>query len=222
MSDNLDNTIKEMFGSSVITEEVVEVTDNSMNEEYVKQIESLKNKVKELEDALASKEVCRRCGRELGTSPLAVTDSVAEEYFRCLLGQRPFEKTFNLFGGRLRLTFRELSGDSIIENNRTITKAESDDEFADVLEMYLVTGMLVKVETFDEATMRTETLYDMTDDQLIENTKDPKAAYDNLLRTVGQMKIAVIRRTCTIFEYLLSALIEKGQDPNFYEDAGLL
>lgn len=190
--------------------------------EYENKIAELTGKVKELEERLATRELCKRCGRELGTEPIKVSDDALEEYFKCMLGQKPFEKTFRLFGGKLLLTFRELSGASIVESNKRAEAAKSVDEFADTLEMYLITGMLTKVEVYDETTMITSTIYEMTDEQLIANTKNPKQAYDTLVETVGQMHIAVIRKACTVFEYLITALIEKSQDENFYADAGLL
>ena len=189
---------------------------------YENKIAELTNKVKDLEEQLAARELCKRCGRELGTEPIKVSDDVLEEYFKCMLGQKPFEKTFRLFGGKLLITFRELSGASIVESNKRAESAKSADEFADVLEMYLITGMLTKVELYDERTMTTSTVYEMTDEQLIANTKNPKQAYDKLVETVGQMHIAVIRKACTVFEYLITALIERSQDENFYADAGLL
>lgn len=190
--------------------------------EYENKISELTNKVKELEGQLAARELCKRCGRELGTEPIKVSDDALEEYFKCMLGQKPFEKTFRLFGGKLLLTFRELSGASIVESNKRAEAAKSVDEFADTLEMYLITGMLTKVELYDDTTMITSTIYEMTDEQLVANTKNPKQAYDKLVETVGQMHIAVIRKACTVFEYLITALIEKSQDENFYVDAGLL
>lgn len=190
--------------------------------EYENKIAELTGKVKELEEQLTTRELCKRCGRELGTEPIKVSDDALEEYFKCMLGQKPFEKTFRLFGGKLLLTFRELSGASIVESNKRAEAAKSADEFADTLEMYLITGMLTKVELYDDTTMITSTIYEMTDEQLVANTKNPKQAYDKLVETVGQMHIAVIRKACTVFEYLITALIEKSQDENFYVDAGLL
>jgi hypothetical protein len=226
MSDELDNVLKGVLGDSAEVSVSYQGTENNpeniQTPDDSKTIEKLNEKITELELELAKKNMCQRCGRELGTAPLKVSEEVTEEYFRHLLGQKPFEKTFKLFDGRLLLTFRELSGDSIIENNKTLEKANTDDEFADILEMYLITSMLVRVEIYDAKTMVTETLYSMSDEQLVDNTKNPRAAYDSLLRAVGQMKIAVIRRACTTFQYLITALIDKGQDPNFYMDAGLL
>lgn len=190
--------------------------------EYENKIAELTDKVKELEGQLATRELCKRCGRELGTEPIKVSDDALEEYFKCMLGQKPFEKTFRLFGGKLLLTFRELSGASIVESNKRAEAAKSADEFADTLEMYLITGMLTKVELYDDTTMTTSTIYEMTDEQLVANTKNPKQAYDKLVETVGQMHIAIIRKACTVFEYLITALIEKSQDENFYVGAGLL
>ena len=207
------------FSYNEVTEEVVVPVDGA---NYERKIKELEDKVKDLEDQLAVREVCKRCGRELGTAPLSIKDDVMEDYFRHLLGQEPFEKTFKLFNGQLRLTFKELSGKSIVENSKKAAEHESYSEFADSLEMYLVVSMLKSVETFDPNTMVTTTIYSKTDEELLENTKNPKEAYEKLLETVGQVKIAIIRKACTVFEYLLTALIEKGQDTNFYEDAGLL
>lgn len=198
------------------------VTNTEINPEAQRKIKELENEVKALKEQLEIRETCRRCGRVLGSSPLTVTDDAAEEYFRCLLGQRPYEKTFKMFDGQLLLTFRELSGTSVVENSKQAKEAEGIDDYEDLMEMYLLTGMLVRVETYDPNTMITTTIYSMTDEQLLENAKNPRQAYNNLLECVGQIKIAVIRRACSAFEYLLTALIERGQDPNFYADAGLL
>lgn len=219
MSDTMDEAMNTQ-NETVYEETVVVPTTESPDKDN--KIKELNDKIAELENRLSTREICKRCGRELGTEPLTVSDEVMEEYFKNLLGQTPFEKTFKLFGGKLLLTFRELSGSAIIENNKRIEETKSPEEFADVVEMYLITGMLVRVETYDPKTMTTTSVYSMTDEQLLENTKNPKKAYDNLLQLMGQLQMAVIRRACTTFEYLLTALIEKGQDPNFYEDAGLL
>ena len=213
--------MSEFSSETEVTYEDIQMTSVDVTE-YENKIAELTGKVKELEERLATRELCKRCGRELGTEPIKVSDEALEEYFKCMLGQKPFEKTFRLFGGKLLLTFRELSGASIIESNKRAETAKSADEFADTLEMYLITGMLTKVELYDDATMITSTIYAMTDEQLVANTKNPKQAYDKLVETVGQMHIAVIRKACTVFEYLITALIEKSQDENFYVDAGLL
>lgn len=213
--------MSEFSSETEVTYEDIQMPSVNVTE-YENKISELTDKVKELEGQLATRELCKRCGRELGTEPIKVSDDALEEYFKCMLGQKPFEKTFRLFGGKLLLTFRELSGASIVESNKRAEAAKSADEFADTLEMYLITGMLTKVELYDDTTMITSTIYEMTDEQLIANTKNPKQAYDKLVETVGQMHIAIIRKACTVFEYLITALIEKSQDENFYADAGLL
>jgi hypothetical protein len=185
-------------------------------------VEALKKEIKDLTEKLEHASSCARCGRKLGTAPLTVSDDTMEEYFRCLLGQRPFEKTFKLFDGQLLLTFRELSGEALIKASEYKGNISDDADFADTLETYFITGMLVSVDTYDPKTMITTNIYSMTDEGLIENIKNPRQAYDNLLKAVGQLKIAIIRRACSMFEYLLTALVEKSQDTNFYEGAGLL
>lgn len=227
-TDLLDANIKNMFEKAGVSVDIedVQTADKSIDESPVEdkdaKIKELSDKVAELESELAVRETCLRCGRELGTSPLTVTDAVAEEYFRHLLGQIPFEKTFKLFGGQLLVTFKELSGSSIIENSKRISSGISDSEFSDTVEMALLVGMLKRVSTYNTRTMETKDIYIKTDEELVNNTKNPKEAYNKLLESVGQVKIAVIRRACTTFELLLTALIEKSQDENFYEDAGLL
>lgn len=223
-SDSLDRRLEGLFDTekTVVSfvDEKVENKEESSDKD--KEIKILKDRIRELEESLSVRENCLRCGRALGTKPLDVSDEVTEEYFRHLLGQVPFEKTFKLFDGQLLLTFKELSGESIIYNTDKIKSIKNFDEFADVLEMHLIVGMLKKVSVYDPHTMEVKDIYSKSDEELIENTKSPKEAYDNLLRAVGHVKIAIIRRACATFELLLTALIEKGQDTNFYEDAGLL
>ena len=52
---------------------------------------------------------CGNCGFKQGMDPFEVTDQDKEEFLISLLGDKPFEKTYTLLKGRLKVTFRTLS-----------------------------------------------------------------------------------------------------------------
>lgn len=226
-NEEMDKSLEETFGLG----EDIQMEDAPHTESDLRQssnatdsdeVLKLRSRVRELEEELKNKQECRRCGRPLGSEPVQISDEVMEEYFRCLLGQKPFEKTFKLFNGQLLMTFRELPGNAIIENDKAAEKYTTDAEFAESLDMYLLTSTLKNVSVFDNKTLETIVLYEASEEDLIENAKNPKAAYNRLLEKVGQLKVALLRRVSTTFSFLLTALMEKGQDENFYEGAGLL
>jgi hypothetical protein len=223
-NEEMEKSLEAAFGAEIQEERTQPTTPvtKKRTKEASGEVQALKKRIKELEDELRNKQECKRCGRPMGSDPLQVSDEVMEEYFRCLLGQKPFEKTFKLFGGQLLITFRELPGRAIIENDKASERYTTDAEFAESLDMYLLTSTLKNVSVFDNKTLETTVLYEASEEDLIENAKNPREAYSRLLEKVGQLKIALIRRVSTAFSYLVTALIEKGQDENFYEGAGLL
>jgi hypothetical protein len=49
---------------------------------------------------------CKNCGFDPDKDPVEVTEMDKEEFVRSILAQRPFTKTFAMFGGRMKITFR--------------------------------------------------------------------------------------------------------------------
>jgi predicted Zn-ribbon and HTH transcriptional regulator len=50
--------------------------------------------------------MCRNCGHSPEGDPVEVTEIDKEEFVRSLLGKRPFRKTYDMFGGKMKITFR--------------------------------------------------------------------------------------------------------------------
>lgn len=67
---------------------------------------------------------CPRCGWSVDPKLKPSEDDV-KEYFRAVLGGRPFTKTYNLAGGRIKMTFSTISAAEQAESERVLSSIDS-------------------------------------------------------------------------------------------------
>lgn len=192
-------------------------------------LELAKERIAELESMLAQRSEptnCGRCGRPANAGPVTLSEKVKREYFRSLLGQRPFSHTFSAYGGLYRVTFTTLSGEALAIQRANNRAARRDDV---ALDSYLaelnttnLVGTLTKIETFDADSRITNTVYEASAEDRLKYVSDPVTAYDALLNKLDQLQITIVRKASDAFIMLCTLLAELGDDQDFYEGAGLL
>ena len=160
---------------------------------------------------------CKRCGRDAATAPLKIDEEIKKEYFRSILGQRPFSHTYRLYDNQLLITYETMKGDTLV--NYGLSMKQTDADLLPLANLILI-GSLVRVAVIDEA-MQEKVLYEASAEDRAAAVKDVSASMNRLAACMDQMLIMTLRNTCTMFNALCAGLVEVGQDENFYKGAGL-
>lgn len=186
---------------------------NELRAEYQKKSEE----VEQLRAKLDQPIPCKRCGRDAATAPLKIDEEIKKEYFRSILGQRPFSHTYRLYDNQLLITYETMKGDTLV--NYGLSMKQTDADLLPLANLILI-GSLVRVAVIDEA-MQEKVLYEASAEDRAAAVKDVNASMNRLATCMDQMLIMTLRNTCTMFNALCAGLVEVGQDENFYKGAGL-
>lgn len=186
---------------------------NELRAEYQKKSEE----VEQLRAKLDQPIPCKRCGRDAATAPLKIDEEIKKEYFRSILGQRPFSHTYRLYDNQLLITYETMKGDTLV--NYGLSMKQTDADLLPLANLILI-GSLVRVAVIDEA-MQEKVLYEASAEDRAAAVKDVSASMNSLAACMDQMLIMTLRNTCTMFNALCAGLVEVGQDENFYKGAGL-
>jgi len=186
---------------------------NELRAEYQKKSEE----VEQLRAKLDQPIPCKRCGRDAATAPLKIDEEIKKEYFRSILGQRPFSHTYRLYDNQLLITYETMKGDTLV--NYGLSMKQTDADLLPLANLILI-GSLVRVAVIDEA-MQEKVLYEASTEDRAAAVKDVSASMNRLAACMDQMLIMTLRNTCTMFNALCAGLVEVGQDENFYKGAGL-
>ena len=186
---------------------------NELRAEYQKKSEE----VEQLRAKLDQPIPCKRCGRDAATAPLKIDEEIKKEYFRSILGQRPFSHTYRLYDNQLLITYETMKGDTLVNYGLSMKQADAD--LLPLANLILI-GSLVRVAVIDEA-MQEKVLYEASAEDRAAAVKDVSASMNRLAACMDQMLIMTLRNTCTMFNALCAGLVEVGQDENFYKGAGL-
>lgn len=186
---------------------------NELRAEYQKKSEE----VEQLRAKLDQPIPCKRCGRDAATAPLKIDEEIKKEYFRSILGQRPFSHTYRLYDNQLLITYETMKGDTLV--NYGLSMKQTDADLLPLANLILI-GSLVRVAVIDEA-MQEKVLYEASAEDRAAAVKDVSASMNRLAACMDQMLIMTLRNTCTMFNALCAGLVEVGQDENFYKGAGL-
>lgn len=186
---------------------------NELRAEYQKKSEE----VEQLRAKLDQPIPCKRCGRDAATAPLKIDEEIKKDYFRSILGQRPFSHTYRLYDNQLLITYETMKGDTLV--NYGLSMKQTDADLLPLANLILI-GSLVRVAVIDEA-MQEKVLYEASAEDRAAAVKDVSASMNRLAACMDQMLIMTLRNTCTMFNALCAGLVEVGQDENFYKGAGL-
>lgn len=186
---------------------------NELRAEYQKKSEE----VEQLRAKLDQPIPCKRCGRDAATAPLKIDEEIKKEYFRSILGQRPFSHTYRLYDNQLLITYETMKGDTLV--NYGLSMKQTDADLLPLANLILI-GSLVRVAVIDES-MQEKVLYEASAEDRAAAVKDVNASMNRLATCMDQMLIMTLRNTCTMFNALCAGLVEVGQDENFYKGAGL-
>lgn len=186
---------------------------NELRAEYQKKSEE----VEQLRAKLDQPIPCKRCGRDAATAPLKIDEEIKKEYFRSILGQRPFSHTYRLYDNQLLITYETMKGDTLV--NYGLSMKQTDADLLPLANLILI-GSLVRVAVIDES-MQEKVLYEASAEDRAAAVKDVSASMNRLAACMDQMLIMTLRNTCTMFNALCAGLVEVGQDENFYKGAGL-
>lgn len=186
---------------------------NELRAEYQKKSEE----VEQLRAKLDQPIPCKRCGRDAATAPLKIDEEIKKEYFRSILGQRPFSHTYRLYDNQLLITYETMKGATLV--NYGLSMKQTDADLLPLANLILI-GSLVRVAVIDES-MQEKVLYEASAEDRAAAVKDVNASMNRLATCMDQMLIMTLRNTCTMFNALCAGLVEVGQDENFYKGAGL-
>ena len=186
---------------------------NELRAEYQRKSEE----VEQLRAKLHQPIPCKRCGRDAATAPLKIDEEIKKEYFRSILGQRPFSHTYRLYDNQLLITYETMKGDTLV--NYGLSMKQTDADLLPLANLILI-GSLVRVAVIDES-MQEKVLYEASAEDRATAVKDVSASMNRLAACMDQMLIMTLRNTCTMFNALCAGLVEVGQDENFYKGAGL-
>ena len=180
------------------------------------ELEESRKRIAELEDALAKRAVCNRCGRENKESAVKVKQEVLQAYFRSLLGQTPFSHCFEAFGGRLKVTCTAPQRDSLVARYKNKKAIDNKDL------SYLIASTVSKISVVDPVSGYERYIYSATEEQLASAVVDPETRYTDILSVLDAVKLSVVKNACRAFTVLLLTLVEESESEDFYEGAGLL
>ena len=186
---------------------------NELRAEYQKKSEEVEQLRAKLDQLIP----CKRCGRDAATAPLKIDEEIKKEYFRSILGQRPFSHTYRLYDNQLLITYETMKGDTLV--NYGLSMKQTDADLLPLANLILI-GSLVRVAVIDES-MQEKVLYEASAEDRAAAVKDVSASMNRLAACMDQMLIMTLRNTCTMFNALCAGLVEVGQDENFYKGAGL-
>ena len=188
-------------------------TDILLKEKEAK-IAELEAKIKELTENAT---VCKRCGRSNMDKPLKVREEIVKEYFRSLLGQRPFSYTLKALDGYLNIEFTLQHGESLLASIKD-TSGIADD--ANVLTMTLM-STLTAVTLIDKEKGVSKVVYSAEPKDLTRAVTDYKEYYEKLVKSIDAIQLSVIRQASALFNVLVVQLMNAVANEDFYKGAGL-
>lgn len=180
--------------------------------------------VKETIDAInaiqedTSKHVCKRCGWDQRQEYDVASSELLRDYFKCMLGQVPFQKTYELFNGVLTVVFEEPTGKLLRLQEKEASKrlANKDNTISDALDFAIIPA-LVSIALENEGVGR-KYLYQADAgrrERLLEDGVVPPE-----LDNMPLVSLQAVRNTYGEFSQLCARLVRASQDENFWQGDG--
>ena len=177
------------------------------------EIAALKARIEELS---AEHHVCKRCGRDNMEEDLTVKEEVLQEYFRSLLGQRPFSYTLKALNGMLNIEFTLQHGDSLLAS-----LGDNKDMDASAAATMFMMSTLSAVSLVDKERGLSKVIYAADEDVLTKAVANYNEYYSKLVKSIDAVQLSVIRQASALFNLLVIQLMNAVVNKDFYEGAGL-
>ena len=161
---------------------------------------------------------CPRCNKEVSEGYLTVADDVLKEYTRCLLGQRPFSKTMDLFGGVMRVTFEAMSAEQA-ELFQTIVSEDTD--LARILDIKML-ATLKSISMVDSNMSATTDVYLADYNTRKEYCRNAPTDVTAIIKNIDAAVLGTLRRCALAFDTLCVAIKDSVFSEDFYTGIGLL
>jgi len=161
-------------------------------------------------------QICPRCNFRLGQEDPKPEEGLLKEYFRTILGERPFEHTFPLCEGELTLRFAVLintDSDEMSQVLRSIPKDDQPSLFADAMKVKI----LYHLRQINEKT------YEVPKLKKSENIfSEAMVEWKKRFGDRSESLMAMCIRTLITFQQLVDLLSNAAFDQNFWQGAGLV
>lgn len=194
-----------------------------MSEEVEKIVDPKDVKIAELEakieELAKAPHVCKRCGRNNMEADLKVKEEILQEYFRSLLGQRPFTHTLKAMNGMLNIEFTLQRGDTLLAS---LSSGPTQEIGSDSMATMLMMSTLSAVTFVDKERGISKVIYSADLDKLTSAVDNYKEYYDALIKSIDAVQLSVLRQASMIFNMLVMQLMTAVVNKDFYEGAGLV
>lgn len=171
---------------------------------------------------LREKLVCRRCGFDNNHDKYEVDQEILKDYYRCMLAQQLFTKTYDIMDGTYSITCQE--------PNRRLLNAYTGcwDRLDSAITQYapdmLCLLMVTKIERRTDEGM--VTIFELPMDEKI--TLFRGSTFENIenviptsFQELSQILLSAIKGVTAAFSTLCTQLAEAALDENFWKGVGL-
>jgi len=137
-----------------------------------------------------------------------------EEYLRCLLGDKPYCKSYTLYDGRLKFGFKSIDGNQVSEMNRLLfgldpAGVEVQDLSIKIKALYFLSEMDCngKAQAFEAPVLK--------------SPADIGPEFDKRFGHMSELMLRLLTQAMVMFLDLQAVLVSAGFDSNFWKGAGL-
>ena len=166
----------------------------------------------------AAAHCCKRCGWDQREEYNIADSEVVKEYFKCILAQQPFQKSYELFNGMMTIVLEEPTGKLLRlqekEANRRI--AAKENTISDALDFAVLPALVSVTLANDGFGSRVLYAVDMARRIKILETGEIPEELDNM----PLVSLQAIRNVYGEFSQLCGQLVHASQDENFWKGAG--
>lgn len=173
------------------------------------------------------KTTCPCCGEQTFKLPAKVPQDKLDHYISCMLTGEPYTETYSLFGGRIKLTCRELPQMIVDKMNRLFTVKPKDEssiwgDFIQRLYTLLPVQKIVYENSKEGSTFLLKELTEPILDLASKHVDDQEWLKDKYELLNDPSKVSAIPRKIldkTVVTHLeqLDIFINSGFSPDFYE-----
>jgi len=157
--------------------------------------------------------ICPRCDFNATLKKVQVREDDREEYFRSIMGMRPYAKKFEMWNGNMTILMSTLTNDQADRINKKLRAVRSEDE-GEIMELSVKLKLLFMCRNI----ITTEKELEIT---VPENLDDMDIAVKfSEVFQVPEPIIRLLSGLYTEFELLVDVLGAEGFDENFYKGGG--
>ena len=164
---------------------------------------------------------CGRCGW-VPDSKIGVAEQEQEEYLRAVLGGKPYYKTFQLFGDKVKMTFKTRQNFEVDKLTKCIFRLLQVDGASEEAQEKIVKIKLLfymdKIELGDNPGLVIEDV----DLDTVATFEEADALFKEYFGRFDETIIRAMVRTYHYFVELQMLLIAEGFNADFWNSAGLL